>query len=225
MRRHGITTSAAVLAAAATVLAGCGSSGGSAPDGGEATVTSTRTVTGEPTPTPSGTGTAGTPASPEPGPTTTVRDAASVVEDYYAAVNARDFRRAWDLGGKRLGGSYSAFVAGFADTVRDTVHIVGVSGDVVTVTLEAGQRDGSVRSFAGTYTVRDGGVVAADIRAVASPTPDDGGGSRGAYPPGPPAGVPDVDCSDLGGPVHVGPDDPHRLDRDHDGDGCEPDEE
>ncbi|WP_010047163.1 MULTISPECIES: thermonuclease family protein [Streptomyces] len=40
-------------------------------------------------------------------------------------------------------------------------------------------------------------------------------------PDGPPAGVPDVDCSDLSGPVWVGPDDPHRLDRDGDGIGCD----
>ncbi|MGW1675067.1 excalibur calcium-binding domain-containing protein [Streptomyces sp. NPDC002324] len=40
-------------------------------------------------------------------------------------------------------------------------------------------------------------------------------------PEGPPAGVPDVVCSDLSGPVWVGPDVPHRLDRDGDGIGCE----
>lgn len=42
-----------------------------------------------------------------------------------------------------------------------------------------------------------------------------------SYPPGPPPG-PDVDCDDLPGPVRVGPDDPHRLDADGDGIGCEP---
>ncbi|MEU1279144.1 thermonuclease family protein [Streptomyces sp. NPDC005805] len=40
-------------------------------------------------------------------------------------------------------------------------------------------------------------------------------------PPGPPAGVPDLDCSDLSGPVWVGEDDPHRLDSNGDGIGCE----
>ncbi|MFD4376832.1 thermonuclease family protein [Streptomyces sp. NPDC058486] len=39
-------------------------------------------------------------------------------------------------------------------------------------------------------------------------------------PPGPPPG-PDVDCSDLSGPVWVGSSDPHRLDRDGDGIGCD----
>ncbi|MEU4201906.1 hypothetical protein [Streptomyces sp. NPDC045470] len=214
MRRLGMTASVAVLAA--TALAGCGASGDRA-DRTETTVTSTRTVTEEPTPAPSGSGTAGSTASPEAGPTATARDAASVVQDYYAAVNARDFRRAWDLGGKNLGGTYDAFAAGFADTARDTVRVVDVSGDVVTVTLEAEQRDGSVRTFAGTYTVRGGAIVAADIQVVAGPTP-----SGGSPRPGPSTGGPDVDCSDLDGPTRVGPDDPHRLDRDGDGVGCEP---
>ncbi|MEV5441255.1 thermonuclease family protein [Streptomyces sp. NPDC052644] len=47
--------------------------------------------------------------------------------------------------------------------------------------------------------------------------------ARPDLPDGPPAGVPDVDCSDLSGPVWVGPDDPHRLDRDGDGIGCDAD--
>ncbi len=214
MRRHGIAMSAAVLAAASAALAGCGSSGEDRPDRTETTVTSTRTVTGEPSP--SSGGPTGTTAPPGP----TARDAASVVQDYYAAVNARDYRRAWDLGGKNLGGSYSSFAAGFADTARDTVRIVGVSGDVVTVTLEAEQRDGSVRTFAGTYTVRGGVIVAADIQAVAGPTPSDGGGR--SPKPGPSTGGPDIDCSDLDGPTLVGPDDPNHLDRDGNGVGCEP---
>jgi micrococcal nuclease len=47
--------------------------------------------------------------------------------------------------------------------------------------------------------------------------------AHSGLPPGPPAGIPDVDCSDLSGPVWVGSDDPHRLDRDGDGIGCEAD--
>ncbi|MEV0169824.1 thermonuclease family protein [Streptomyces sp. NPDC050803] len=45
--------------------------------------------------------------------------------------------------------------------------------------------------------------------------------ARPDLPDGPPAGVPDVDCSDLSGPVWVGQEDPHRLDRDGDGIGCD----
>jgi len=55
------------------------------------------------------------------------------------------------------------------------------------------------------------------------PTPpaqedNDSGSSAGGSLPAPP---PDLDCSDLDGPVAVGPDDPHRLDADGDGTACE----
>jgi hypothetical protein len=194
-----------LLAGTVLGVSGCGSSGEERPEETGPTVTRTQTVTAEPTPSP-------TPPMPTPTPTP---DAASTVDAYFAAINARDYRRAWDLGGKNLADSYSSFQAGFADTAQDTVHIVHVHGGTVTVTLDALQTDGTVRSFAGTYTVRDGVIVDADIRLVASPAPDR------SYPPGPPAGTPDVDCSDLPGPVWVGPSDPHRLDRDGDGIGCE----
>ncbi len=51
------------------------------------------------------------------------------------------------------------------------------------------------------------------------PSPDPG--KPPGLPDGPPAGASDVDCSDLPGPVWVGSDDPHRLDRDGDGIGCD----
>lgn len=54
---------------------------------------------------------------------------------------------------------------------------------------------------------------------TAEPPPETA--ARPDLPDGPPAGVPDVDCSDLSGPVWVGPEDPHRLDRDGDGIGCD----
>lgn len=50
---------------------------------------------------------------------------------------------------------------------------------------------------------------------VPDPDPDEQNG-KGLPPP-----PPDKDCSDFVGPVPVGPGDPHRLDRDGDGIGCE----
>jgi len=47
---------------------------------------------------------------------------------------------------------------------------------------------------------------------------DDDSSSGGATLPPPP---PDLDCADVSGPVSVGSDDPHRLDADGDGIGCE----
>jgi len=93
-----------------------------------------------------------------------------IVVAYFNAINAHDYRAAWDLGGKNLGGSYAAFAAGFADTVSDTVHIVDNTNTTVRITLDALQTDGSVKSFAGTYTVRGGEIVGASVQQTAQPS-------------------------------------------------------
>lgn len=43
------------------------------------------------------------------------------------------------------------------------------------------------------------------------------------YIPAAPGPGPDLDCRDIGHQVRVGDSDPHRLDADHDGIGCERD--
>ncbi|MBD0844511.1 thermonuclease family protein [Streptomyces sp. TRM68416] len=73
------------------------------------------------------------------------------------------------------------------------------------------------QSGAGLWTACAGAPRTSEAPEPAAPdTP-----ARPGLPAGPPAGVPDVDCSDLPGPVWVGPNDPHRLDRDGDGIGCD----
>ncbi|WP_107358013.1 excalibur calcium-binding domain-containing protein [Streptomyces agglomeratus] len=230
MRRVLSSGSAFLLAAAVAVagLSGCGSDNDEKPQEATPTVTrtqtqtETRTAAPEP-PTPSPTPPEATTPPPPPAPTTSKpsapTDAASTVEAYFDAINARDYRRAWDLGGKNLGDpSYSSFAAGFADVERDTVHILDVSGGTVTVVIDVLRPDGTQQSFEGTYTVRGGIIVDAAIRLVEAPAPDE---RESAYPPGPSEGEPDVDCPELPGPVWVGPSDPHNLDRDGDGIGCE----
>jgi tRNA A-37 threonylcarbamoyl transferase component Bud32 len=107
-------------------------------------------------PTPSS-GRSATPSSP-PGP-------AAVVSDYVAAINAGDYPRAWQLDVHQHGlQTYASFQQGFAGTRHDSVTILAVSGDVVSVDLAAQQTDGSVQYFTGTYTVRDGRIVDASIR-------------------------------------------------------------
>jgi serine/threonine protein kinase len=107
----------------------------------------------------------GPPAPPPTKPATVVKSAspapagpAATVQAYFAAINAHDYARAWALGGKNTGSSYPAFVQGFAGTARDSLTVVSVAGDVVTVKLAAAQTDGSVTSYQGTYTV-SGGVI------------------------------------------------------------------
>ncbi|MCC3775919.1 DUF4829 domain-containing protein, partial [Streptomyces sp. UNOB3_S3] len=98
-----------------------------------------------------------TPPPPMSGP-------GQVVEDYYAAINAHDYRRAWSLGGRNLDGSYDSYAAGFAQTASVALTVTSVSGDTVTMRLDTRQTDGSQRHFAGTYTVRNGEIVSADVR-------------------------------------------------------------
>lgn len=105
--------------------------------------------------------TTGPPAPPAPAPPN------RVVEAYYEAINARDYRAAWALvGGSRFGQTYDEFAAGFADTVHDALTITGVNGDTVMVRLVATRGDGSTRTYRGTYTVRGGRIVEGRLRQV-----------------------------------------------------------
>ena len=105
------------------------------------------------------------PAAPAPPPATSgTSSAEAVVEQYFAAINARDYSLAWSLGGKNIEqGSYNSFVQGFAGTSFDNVTVVSTSGDTVAVQLDATQTDGTHKYFAGTYTVENGTIVAADV--------------------------------------------------------------
>jgi hypothetical protein len=128
-----------------------------------AATSAARTPATTPTPAPAPAPT----ASPPPAAMTNAPTAASprsVVEQYFAAISAHDYPLAWALGGKNVhGGSYDSFVQGFATTSSDDVTIVSTSGDTVAIQLDATQTDGNHRFFAGTYTVENGVIVAADV--------------------------------------------------------------
>lgn len=98
-------------------------------------------------------------ARPPTGPVATVRA-------YIAAINGRNYARAWNLGGRNMSGSYSGFVSGFSTTARDTLTVTSVSGDVVTAQLTAQQTDGTVETYQGTYTVDHGVIVDAEVSQV-----------------------------------------------------------
>ncbi|MFJ4096501.1 hypothetical protein ACIPYS_33430 [Kitasatospora sp. NPDC089913] len=87
----------------------------------------------------------------------------AVLSDYFAAINAGDFRTAWQLGGRNLAGDYDTFVTGFDETTSTTVTVLSVDGAAVTATLEARQTDGTVRRFRGVYTVTDGAIARATV--------------------------------------------------------------
>lgn len=101
---------------------------------------------------------------PAPGDGT---DAAiGVLRDYYVAINARDYARAfanWSDGGRASGQSPQQFVDGFAETEGVSVafgepgRIEGAAGShyiEIPVTVDATQLDGSTRHFIGKYTLR-----------------------------------------------------------------------
>jgi Helix-turn-helix domain len=96
----------------------------------------------------------------------TLTGPAATVRAYVAAINDRHYARAWRLGGRNAGGSYSSFVSGFSATARDTLTIVSVSDDVVTAQLAAQQTDGTTTAYQGTYTVHDGVIVGFDVLQV-----------------------------------------------------------
>ncbi|HRN62621.1 MAG TPA: hypothetical protein PK743_09410 [Luteimonas sp.] len=96
----------------------------------------------------------------------TPADAAAVVRDYYAAIGARDFARAWALwsdDGRGSGQSPAQFAAGFADAVRIEAT-VGEPGPVeaaagsryveVPVGMSTVDADGRVRRYAGRHLLR-----------------------------------------------------------------------
>jgi hypothetical protein len=118
----------------------------------------------------------------------TPEDAAALVRNYYAAIEARDYDRAyllWADGANRQ--TPEQFAAGFANTahVAATIHTPGrmeaAAGSryiEVPVAIESAQQDGSVRRYVGAYTLRramvDGAtpeqrqwrISSADIREV-----------------------------------------------------------
>lgn len=119
-----------------------------------------------------------------------VADAVAVVQEYYGAIAAREFPRAyalWSDGGRASGQDPKQFAAGFADTASVQVD-VGAPGRVegaagsryveVPVSVAATRRDGSVHRYVGAYTLRravvDGAsdeqrawrIASADLREV-----------------------------------------------------------
>lgn len=90
-----------------------------------------------------------------------------VVQAYFDAINQKNYQKAWDLGGKNLESSYSAFMSGFATTSMVSVQVLDVSGDpghgVVTVRLSTLETTGETKVFMGDYTVSGGEITQASV--------------------------------------------------------------
>ena len=176
--RHLVGVSVVVLPVAA-LAAGCTSAPGhpaaQAPSSSSAAAQPATSSAAGPVPT-----TAVPAASTHLGPAATVRA-------YYRAINNHNYARAWHLGGRFTGSSYSAFAAGFQGTAHDKVSVVSVTGNVVTARLAARQTDGSVRTYQGTYWVTHGVVIRFDV-ALSSAAPP---------PPPPSSAAPASGCHPL----------------------------
>ncbi|MGW5433339.1 hypothetical protein ACWET9_40145 [Streptomyces sp. NPDC004059] len=141
-------------------------------------VTVTRTVpaslpptstppTAGPTPTPAPLTTTATlpttapPATPRPHLT----NASAVVSQYYQDITDHNYAAAWALGGSHIAGTtYDRWVAGFATTQSITLGTLSAFGaSRVHAVLYATQTDGTLKTYAGNYTVADGILVAASI--------------------------------------------------------------
>ena len=159
------------------------------------TATNTASPTLTPTPQPTATSTTSpSPVPPTPRQTTVARSdadgAVQVVLDYWAAVNARDYSRAyryWANDGAASGQSEEQFADGFADTVQVTMLMGAFVAQGSTtgrftlpVTLLAvanvpGTSDQRLQHYQGTYTLQAGAgawhIATASIRELPAGTP------------------------------------------------------
>jgi len=94
--------------------------------------------------------------APAPGP-------AQVVREYVTAINRRDWRQVWDLGGKNLGrapyATYAGMISGYQGTIRDALTEMHVSGNTVTGHFLAYQAGNVIQPYRFHYTVRSGVIV------------------------------------------------------------------
>jgi hypothetical protein len=144
--------------------AGAGSAPGSLPSG-------SATVAGSPgQATPGSPASEAAPESPSPAdtqaPAPRVPGPAGAVRAYFAAINSRNYARAWRLGGRNTGISYATFTAGFSGTAKDVVTLLSSAGPVVTARLTAYQSDGTVKTFSGRYTVENGVITQFEVRQL-----------------------------------------------------------
>lgn len=103
------------------------------------------------------------PAGPPPSSTATLGPQ-QTVERYFQAINARDYRTAWELGGRNLNPSYDGFASGFANTVTTSFTIQSVTDDVVALNVSVQTTDGTTQRYHGTYTVNDGIITKSSLK-------------------------------------------------------------
>ena len=84
----------------------------------------------------------------------------AVVEAYFAAINARNWRTVWNLGGKNFSHTYRGMIDGYHGTSRDVLTRVAAHGNRVSVRFAAHHTNGVVETYRASYVVRDGVITA-----------------------------------------------------------------
>jgi hypothetical protein len=151
-------------AALAPVTLGVASDGGWRISAFDAAPPASPTPPAPPPPAPgAASGSTPTPAPATPDSTLTP---AEVIRRYYAAIDAKDYRRAfemWGNGGAASGQSFDAFRAGFARTagveveIGEVGRVEGAAGSRyvdVPVVVRARTTEGGTQRFEGSYTLR-----------------------------------------------------------------------
>lgn len=89
----------------------------------------------------------------------------AIVQQYFDAINRRDYRTAWALGGSNLGHDYQQFVAGFSTTTQDawTVNETSAGGTEVYGQLIATRADGTTATYEGHYVVTGESIVSGQL--------------------------------------------------------------
>jgi hypothetical protein len=90
----------------------------------------------------------------------------AVVQAYFAAINAHQWRKVWNLGGKNFSRTYGQMVAGYRSTARDVLTSIHAHGHIVTVRLRAHHTDGTVLTYKISYTVQDGVITGARTKRL-----------------------------------------------------------
>jgi serine/threonine protein kinase len=100
-------------------------------------------------------------------PKVAVADPRTTVQEFYDDINGHRYAEAWRLTPETGGAAaFVKFRAGYADTEHDYLKIESVTGNVVSFSLIAAQTNGTVKNYAGTYTVINGIITAPNVRRV-----------------------------------------------------------
>jgi hypothetical protein len=102
---------------------------------------------------------------------TDLSDPANVVLAFYDAVNARDWDRAWELGGKNFGNNpdIELFAKGYENTVSSDVSVTSVDGNRVFVRLWATEQTDEGKKlarFEGSYVVEDSEITSGKLKLI-----------------------------------------------------------